>query len=161
VSVRTRRRALRAILLNLALNAIKFTERGSVTIRAIEKPCADGQTPAVHFEVIDTGTGIQAALLKQAFEPWEQLSTSSTRRYRGLGLGLAIVRRNVIQLGGGLKVESIPEQGSRFLVVIPKQPAHRKPARRAQPIFNTTSGPDAPAGTRDVAPRAHPTSARD
>ena len=115
-TVVTRRRPLRSIVVNLATNAIKFTSDGEVSISASR--CAeDPQT--LEIEVRDTGAGISGDLLSLAFEPLVQLSHSSVRRHRGLGLGLAVVQRNVTVLGGRLQVESVPGAGSCFKVTIP------------------------------------------
>jgi len=110
-----RRRALRSIVLNLASNAIKFTNDGEVVIGA--SVCDDPRT--LFVEVRDTGVGINDDLLSSVFEPMVQLSQSSIRRHRGLGLGLAVVQRNVKGLGGRLLVESEPGVGSCFKVAIP------------------------------------------
>jgi signal transduction histidine kinase len=112
----TQRRPLRSIVLNLALNAIKFTTDGEVTIGV--RGCAE-ESQSVEIEVRDTGAGISRDLLSSAFEPLVQLSHSSVRRYRGLGLGLSIVQRNVKALGGRLQVESVTGAGSCFKVTIP------------------------------------------
>ena len=117
-TIHTSRRPLRSILSNLVLNAIKFTERGSVTVR-ISSARARGAEPGLVLEVADTGLGMSAALIKQAAEPFAQLSQSSARKYRGVGLGLAVVHRNVSALGAKLEVSSTPGHGSRFVVRIP------------------------------------------
>ncbi len=112
----TQRRPLRSIVLNLAINAIKFTDDGGVTIDV----SAHTEDPrSIEIEVRDTGEGISHDLLASAFEPLVQLSHSSTRRHRGLGLGLAIVQRHLKALGGRLEVESKPGSGSCFKVTIP------------------------------------------
>jgi signal transduction histidine kinase len=103
------------------LNAIKFTERGSVSVR-IASSRARGAEPGLVLEVADTGLGMTPALIKQAAEPFAQLSQSSARKYRGLGLGLAVVHRQVSALGAKLEVSSTPGRGSRFVVKIP--PTH-------------------------------------
>ena len=117
-TIHVSRRPLRSILSNLVLNAIKFTERGSVTVR-ISSSRAGGAEQGVVLEVADTGLGMSPALIKQAAEPFAQLSHSSARKYRGLGLGLAVVHRNVSALGARLEVNSTPGRGSRFVVRIP------------------------------------------
>jgi signal transduction histidine kinase len=117
-TIHASRRPLRSILSNLVLNAIKFTERGSVTVR-ISSSRAGGTKEGVVLEVADTGLGMSPALIKQAAEPFAQLSQSSARKYRGLGLGLAVVHRNVSALGARLEVNSTPGRGSRFVVRIP------------------------------------------
>lgn len=115
---RSRRRPIKSILLNLAVNAIKFTGRGSVTI-AIRRAVTSQLGPAVELEVRDTGPGIEAGMVAQAFKPCAQLSRSSIRIHRGMGLGLAVVQRNVEALGARIIVKTAPQQGSAFVVIIP------------------------------------------
>jgi len=116
--IRSRRRAIRTILLNLVVNAVKFTVEGSVAVlvRGLPSPhrCA-----SLEIEVRDTGPGMDASRLWEAFRPCLQLSNSSVRRYRGMGLGLAVVIRNVEALGGELYVTTEPGAGSIFRVMIP------------------------------------------
>jgi signal transduction histidine kinase len=112
------RRPLRSILSNLVLNAIKFTERGTVTVR-ICRMRERGAERGVEIEVTDTGMGISPGLIKLAAEPFAQLSNSNSRKHRGLGLGLAVVHRNAQVLGARLKISSAPGRGSRFVVRIP------------------------------------------
>lgn len=115
---RARRRPIRAILLNLAINAIKFTDRGNVTIAIrLSESCNDGT--AVELEVRDTGPGIDEVMVAQAFERCAQLSHSSIRTHRGMGLGLAVVQRNVEAIGAKIIVRSELPQGSSFLVIVP------------------------------------------
>ena len=104
---RSRRRPIKTILLNLAVNAIKFTDRGSVTI-AIRAVGSTQLGAAIELEVRDTGPGIKAAMVEQAFEPCAQLSSSSIRTHRGMGLGLAVVQRNVEAFGAKIMVKSAP-----------------------------------------------------
>ncbi|HLX05446.1 MAG TPA: HAMP domain-containing sensor histidine kinase [Candidatus Binatus sp.] len=115
---RARRRPIKAILLNLAINAIRFTDRGSVTI-AIRLVESSQLGSAVELEVCDTGPGIEAGKLDQAFKRCAQLSHSSIRTHRGMGLGLAVVQRNVEALGAKITVKTAFEQGSAFVVTIP------------------------------------------
>jgi signal transduction histidine kinase len=116
--IRSRRRPIKSILLNLAVNAIKFTEKGSVTI-AIRRAVLPEVGPAVELAVSDTGPGIDAEMVAQAFKLCAQLSNSSVRIHRGMGLGLAVVRRNAIALGATIVVNSALAQGSVFVVTIP------------------------------------------
>ena len=106
---------LRQVLLNLISNAIKFTERGEVTVRLEPAPTAaePGQV-AIRFEVTDTGMGIQADKIDAIFEGFTQAEASTTRRFGGTGLGLAISQRLVGLMGGALGVESRLDVGSRF-----------------------------------------------
>src|SRR5260370_37333062 len=115
---RSRRRPIKSILLNLAVNAIKFTDRGSVTI-TIRRAVSSQFGAAVELEVRDTGSGIEAGKVDQAFLPCAQLSHSTVRRHRGIGLGLAVVQRNVEALGATIVVKTAPHQGSAFVVSIP------------------------------------------
>lgn len=115
---RSRRRPIKSILLNLAVNAIKFTEQGSVTI-AVRRALSPEVGPAVQLEVSDTGPGIDAEMVARAFQLCAQLSNSSVRKYRGMGLGLAVVQRNAIALGATIVVNSALRQGSVFIVTIP------------------------------------------
>lgn len=107
---------LRQILLNLAGNAVKFTEIGSVTIHV---DC-DVKAELIRFRVIDTGIGMtpeQRDSIAQ-FEAFSQADTSTTRKFGGTGLGLRISRSLASMLGGGLKVESESDVGSTFTAVV-------------------------------------------
>ena len=99
---------LRQALLNLLANAVKFTDRGSVSLTVRVLP---GER--VGFEVADTGVGIEADQLERIFLPFEQAGEAQ-RRHGGTGLGLAISRQFVHLLGGEIAVESHPGQGCRF-----------------------------------------------
>lgn len=104
---------LRQALLNYASNAIKFTEAGSVALRAcLVKDTGD--EVHVRFEVEDTGIGIEAKQLARLFQAFEQADVSTTRRYGGTGLGLAITRRLALLMGGDAGVASELRRGSRF-----------------------------------------------
>ena len=106
----------RQVLMNLAGNAIKFTEQGSVKIlaRFTETP-----SPALFIDVIDTGTGIPADKLEAIFDPFVQADPSVTRKFGGTGLGLAISRRIAAALGGTVSVKSQCGQGSVFTFTMP------------------------------------------
>ena len=100
-------------LLNYATNAIKFTHKGSITLRALQQ----GQSTEhveVRFEVQDTGIGIAPETLPQLFSAFEQADNSTTRKYGGTGLGLAITRRLAALMGGEAGVTSTPGHGSTF-----------------------------------------------
>jgi signal transduction histidine kinase/CheY-like chemotaxis protein len=105
---------LRQVLINLAGNAVKFTDAGGVGLRV--SSAASGQT---RFSVADTGIGIKAESREAIFEDFEQGDGSSARRHDGAGLGLAISRRIVERLGGELRLESTSAQGSVFSFAIP------------------------------------------
>ncbi len=112
---------LRQVLVNLVGNAIKFTEKGSVTLQiGLKNEVADdGVPPLVRFEVIDTGIGISEALQSRLFEKFNQADSSITRRYGGTGLGLAICRQLVELMGGRVDMTSRPGIGSAFFFEIP------------------------------------------
>lgn len=104
---------LRQGLLNFASNAIKFTQQGSVTLRA-RLLDASGDELLVRFEVADTGIGIAPEPLSRLFQAFEQADASTTRKYGGTGLGLAITRRLAELMGGDAGAESVPGVGSTF-----------------------------------------------
>jgi signal transduction histidine kinase len=106
-------RRLTQVLLNLVSNAIKFTEAGSVCVRA---KVEDGSFVVA---VTDTGVGIAPEDRERIFEEFQQVDTSSTRRKGGTGLGLAIAKRIVELHGGRIWVESTPGQGSTFAFTLP------------------------------------------
>jgi two-component system sensor histidine kinase/response regulator len=101
------------ILLNLAGNALKFTDHGSITVRArlLEDHPED---VLIRIEVADTGIGITPEQQQRLFTAFEQADGSMTRKYGGTGLGLAISKRLVQLMGGEIGVKSTPEQGSTF-----------------------------------------------
>ncbi|MGB6041743.1 MAG: response regulator [Pirellulales bacterium] len=103
---------LRQTLINLVGNAIKFTDRGSVTIQA--RLATASNQPQLALAVVDTGIGISPEFLDKIFEPFAQADGSVTRQYGGTGLGLAISRRFAHALGGKLTVTSEPGKGSTF-----------------------------------------------
>jgi PAS domain S-box-containing protein len=104
---------LRQVLTNLVGNAIKFTERGDVTVRA-GGVGEDEAHVVVRFTVQDTGIGIPRDALPHVFEPFMQADGSMTRRFGGTGLGLAISKRLVGLMGGEIGCESTPGTGSTF-----------------------------------------------
>lgn len=157
-TIHTARRPLRSILSNLVLNAIKFTEHGSVTVR-ISNSRVRGAESGVVLEVTDTGPGMSPTLIKQAAVPFVQLSQSSARKYRGIGLGLAVVHRNVSALGAKLEISSTPGRGSRFVVRIPPTPlmAQQGAAKMGNRIFERTGrGKQPPAPSAIQPPSGSP-----
>jgi PAS domain S-box-containing protein len=104
---------LRQILINLVGNAIKFTERGEVTVE-VEAEWAEPDVIMLHFSVTDTGIGIPAERQASIFDAFTQADTSTTRRYGGTGLGLAVCKRLVDMFGGRIWVESALGLGSTF-----------------------------------------------
>ena len=104
---------LRQVLINLLSNAIKFTKSGSIKILA-EIKNTDKKSVSIYFEVKDSGIGLTPEQIELVLHPYAQAETSTTRKYGGTGLGLAITNFLVEMMGGQLKVESIPEVGSKF-----------------------------------------------
>ncbi|MEX0704484.1 MAG: ATP-binding protein [Planctomycetales bacterium] len=116
---------LRQLLMNLTANAIKFTERGRVTIRAGVHP--GRAEPRFVCEVEDTGIGIPPEHLERIFLPFDQADNSITRKFGGTGLGLTICRHIVRELGGEIGVESVPGRGSTFRVTLESGPLEGVP----------------------------------
>jgi signal transduction histidine kinase len=106
-------RRITQVLLNLVSNAIKFTDAGSVRIRAV----VEGDQFVV--TVTDTGIGIAAEDQARIFGEFQQVDSSSTRKKGGTGLGLAITRRIVELHGGRIWVESTPGEGATFAFTLP------------------------------------------
>jgi PAS domain S-box-containing protein len=117
---------VRQVLLNLAGNAVKFTDQGGVGIDLR----TDGSTLLI--DVMDTGAGISADRLEAIFNEFEQADGTGSRSNEGTGLGLAISRKLIEHMGGNITVESTPGAGSRFMVSLPLRIA-------------TGGGPDAPS----------------
>jgi signal transduction histidine kinase len=120
IEVTTDYERLHSVLSNLLLNAVKFTPAGEVELstRAVGDE--------VEITVRDTGIGIAAQQLAHIFEPFRQADSSSTRSFAGVGLGLAIVSRNLKLLGGRIEVETAVGKGSTFRVHIPRSIDNRK-----------------------------------
>ena len=104
---------LQQALLNYGTNAVKFTEHGTIKLRATCDE-ADAAGALLRFEVEDTGIGIAPAALPRLFADFEQADNSTSRKYGGSGLGLAITRKLAELMGGQVGVESTPGVGSRF-----------------------------------------------
>jgi signal transduction histidine kinase len=108
---------LKEILGNLLQNAVKYTDRGSITVRALAESAGD----KVRFEICDTGLGIPQSYLPTIFEPFVQVHRSPTEMSRGgIGLGLSIVKKHVDQIKGTISVQSELGRGSTFTVTIPR-----------------------------------------
>ena len=115
---------MRQVLMNLVGNAVKFTEAGSVMVRASARPAEDLPSGLhLRIEVRDTGVGIEPDRVEQLFQPFRQAEASTTRRFGGTGLGLSICRRLVGMMRGRIGVESTPGEGSTFWLEIPVQPS--------------------------------------
>ncbi len=133
---------LRQVMMNLAGNAIKFTETGEVVLEVglVER---EEQAARLRFEVRDTGVGIAPEKIEQLFEKFTQADASTTRNYGGTGLGLAISKQLIETLGGQIQVESVLGEGSRFSFEL-RFPLAPQPAEQPAP-------PDALVGLRVLA----------
>jgi signal transduction histidine kinase/CheY-like chemotaxis protein len=126
------------ILFNLVNNAVKFTERGGITVRVACHDLADGRVELA-VEVADTGIGISAEQQRKLFSKFSQADASMTRRFGGSGLGLAICRQLVTLMGGSIGLESAPGRGSTFWFKVPCERAGPPEAKPGE------APPDAPA----------------
>ncbi len=130
---------LERILRNLVANALRYTRAGGVVLGVRRR------TGTVRIDVIDTGVGIAAADRGRIFDEFVQIAqTPRHAAGRGMGLGLAIVRRLCTLLGHPLEVVSTPGRGSRFSVTVPRTAPRR---RRADPCLAPTAGASAPVAT--------------
>jgi signal transduction histidine kinase/CheY-like chemotaxis protein len=116
-SVQADRAKLRHILVNLLDNAVKYTDRGKVVLRVLVAPAGPGAQLPLRFEVADTGIGIAPADQERIFDPFTRLGNEAARK--GTGLGLSITRQYVNMIGGSIRLESAPGEGSRFFVEVP------------------------------------------
>jgi CheY-like chemotaxis protein len=130
---------VRQILINLVGNGIKFTDLGSVRLRASLREASPGNTRIV-FEVIDTGIGISATDRAKLFHPFRQADGSTTRRYGGSGLGLTISKHLCELMDGSIELESDPGRGTTFRVTLPTGPL-----AGVERVHPASEGPDAPS----------------
>jgi CheY-like chemotaxis protein/signal transduction histidine kinase/CHASE3 domain sensor protein len=141
-TIETDQTRLQQVLRNLLSNALKFTERGGVTMTL------SLQGEHVAFAVRDTGIGIAADQQETIFEPFRQADGATNRKFGGTGLGLSISRDLARLLGGDLRVDSAPGRGSTFTVTLPL----RAPVRGDKP--STPSKPATPPAIRNHKPLA-------
>ena len=134
---------VRQILLNFVSNAIKFTDRGSVTVTI-----SQSGTGRILFEVIDTGVGISEQGCDQLFQPFTQLDSSDSRRYGGTGLGLSISKRLVEIMGGEIGVRSRLGEGSTFWFVLPVEQVEAMNEPTASLESSSLLQPHAPKNAR-------------
>lgn len=130
---------IRQIILNLAGNAVKFTDRGNVTVtvRALYKRMANNpEMAALELSVKDTGIGISREKQSAIFEAFEQVDASITRKFGGSGLGLTITKALVQIMGGTIRVESEEGKGSDFIIALNLKKA-AAPADDSEPAVET------------------------
>ncbi|TPK85303.1 PAS domain-containing protein [Mesorhizobium sp. B2-4-17] len=123
---------IRQIVTNLLGNAVKFTDEGHVLVDVTGERIPTGTRLTI--SVTDTGIGIPEDKLKQVFEKFSQVDTSSTRRHEGTGLGLAITSRLVELMGGTIGVESAEGKGSTFWFTVTLPRAEQQHGRRIMPV---------------------------
>jgi PAS domain S-box-containing protein len=127
---------LRQVLANLLSNAMKFTEKGDISVKVWANPSKKGLQPdqiSVLFEVRDTGIGMTPEQQKTIFDAFSQADASTTRRFGGTGLGLAICQRLVSMMGGKIKVASQPGRGSAFRFSAVFEHAASQPSQLSMP----------------------------
>ncbi len=139
---------LRQILINLVGNAIKFTEKGGVSICVNVEPDASddqGRKQWLNFSVTDTGIGLEQHEAEVIFQEFRQADSTRSRKYGGTGLGLAISQRLVGLMGGDIGVETTPGKGSHFYFRIPFTPDLDKPL---EPLSHSDDGRVRLAGSK-------------
>jgi signal transduction histidine kinase/CheY-like chemotaxis protein len=116
---------IRQVFVNLIGNGIKFTAQGTVSVKVTRDPAPhpDGEKIVLRASIADTGIGIPPEKLSLLFKPFSQVDTSTTRKWGGTGLGLAISKNIVELMGGEIRVESRPGEGSTFVFTLPVSPA--------------------------------------
>jgi signal transduction histidine kinase/ligand-binding sensor domain-containing protein/CheY-like chemotaxis protein len=124
---------VRQILMNLVGNAVKFTQRGTIVVRA-DVEAGDAQSATVHFCVSDTGIGMDSATIARIFQPFTQADESTSRRFGGSGLGLAICRELAGLMRGSISVESQPQVGSTFRLTLMLKVGAEQPSREPPPL---------------------------
>jgi len=124
---------VRQILMNLIGNAVKFTSRGTIVVRA-DVEVSDAQSATVHFRVSDTGIGMDSDTIAKIFQPFTQADESTSRRFGGSGLGLAICRELAGLMRGSISVESQPQVGSTFRLTLPLKVGVEQSAREPAPL---------------------------
>ncbi len=109
---------IRQMLFNLIGNAIKFTDKGYINLSVLTNPTEDNRKVQLIIKVEDTGIGIPLADQKKIFEAFRQQSSTTSRKFGGTGLGLSITQRLVEKMNGTISLESKPDKGSIFTVIL-------------------------------------------
>ncbi len=141
---------MRQVLTNLIGNAIKFTDQGSVTIRAEAMPGPDAQTQVLCIRITDTGIGFDPSRTDALFSPFTQADGSVTRSFGGTGLGLAITRSLLQLMGGDITAHSQPGQGATFVATLPVKLVVRNLAFEAAARVNGNASSGSPQPGRSL-----------
>lgn len=147
---------LRQIILNLTGNALKFTEKGAVTVHVRKTPKVMPQPKhglILRFEIQDTGIGMSPDVCARLFKPFSQADNSTSRKYGGTGLGLSICKRLVELMGGQIGVDSTPGVGSVFWFEIPTDEVSTEASSADLPSLDgisVLSVEDHPQGAREI-----------
>lgn len=135
---------IKQVLVNILGNAVKFTEKGAVSLHSRSETSSDGH-PLICFSITDTGVGIPEAQLSTLFRPFHQLDNSFTRKFDGTGLGLAIVKKLTDMMNGTIEVKSKEGAGSTFIVKIPYKAAEGPAAEAAASLQTAPSSSASPS----------------
>ena len=139
---------VRQIIFNLLSNALKFTDRGGVMLRASAEPI-DGNLARVVLAVTDTGIGISSEQQARLFKPFSQVDSSITRRFGGSGLGLSIVKQLAELMAGDVTVSSLPGSGATFIVTLKLKPTVvEQPALTATRASPSIAAVPSPSGRK-------------
>jgi signal transduction histidine kinase/CheY-like chemotaxis protein len=143
---------VRQALFNLLSNAVKFTHEGHVTLDA-GRELMDGREWIV-FRVADTGIGLSPEQIVKLFQDFTQADASTTRKFGGTGLGLALTRRFCQMMGGDVTVHSVPGEGSIFTIKLPAVVSEAKPEAEAAGAEAGLASPDGGDGAEPLPPAA-------
>ncbi|MCL2675166.1 MAG: ATP-binding protein [Firmicutes bacterium] len=133
-------RRVMQIIKNLLSNAVKFTPNGGKISLSARKTCERGQMCNIQIEVKDNGIGISKKQQKMLFRPFEQIHGGADRKFGGIGLGLTISKHVLEMMGGGIDVESVLSQGSKFTVRFPVEKVLQKTESGREEVVNNADG---------------------
>ncbi len=138
---------IRQILFNLISNASKFTDHGTITIDANTQPSSDPFSAKIILKISDTGIGLTEEQKYRLFKEFTQADSSTTRKYGGTGLGLAITKRFCDMMHGSIEIESVPNEGTTFIVILPQNIEDSKEKAAAVIVAPTKTKEHIPTNT--------------